>query len=244
MAINVGGAALFARHGVRTAFRGCDVLSPYLNIAFTTRELVGDVLGVTLVGPSLPQRARGDEVEFPWDWLAPPRPLIYASFGSQIGYQPALFRRLIDAVAQRRVQLVASASDLATSGELGPLPDNVLLRPYAPQLAMLERASVMVTHGGANSVMEAIARSVPLIVVPLCNDQFHQAHFIERAGVGRSLDETCTTDELGAAIDAMLDGPYQSAMANMAKSYQRDGAAEAARLLNQLAEDTRPEPES
>jgi zeaxanthin glucosyltransferase len=234
-------AALFARHRVTASFRGCDVLSPHLTVAFTTKELVGDVPGVELVGPSLPKHERGDEVDFPWDWLDGVRPLIYASFGSQIGYQPVLFRRLIAAVADRGVQLVASASDLATSGELGPLPDNVLLRPYVPQLALLERANVMVTHGGANSVMEAIAKSVPLLLVPLCNDQFHQGHFIERAGIGRTLAETCTTEQLGAAIDALIaNGPERQALARVSASYQRDGAGECARLLSELAARSRP----
>jgi UDP:flavonoid glycosyltransferase YjiC (YdhE family) len=239
--------ALFARHGLRASFRGCDVLSPHLTVAFTTRELVGDVLGVELVGPSLPRRQRGDEVDFPWEWLDRDKPLVYASFGSQIGYQPALFRRLLDAVAPRRVQLVASASELATSGELGALPSNVLLRPYLPQLALLKRAAVMITHGGANSVMESIAHAVPLLLVPLCNDQFHQVHFVEHAGIGRHLHaERCSAADIGAAIDALAAMRSERVEMNrVAKSYQRlDGAGETARLLTELAARSRPARES
>jgi len=233
---------LFARYGLRAAFRGCDVLSPQLTVAFTTDALVGNVPGVALVGPSLPRTSRGDEVEFPWDWLDPTRPLVYVSFGSQIGHQPALFRRVIDAVAKRSVQLVASASDLASSRELGELPPNVLLRPYVPQLALLQRAAVLLTHGGANSIMEAIAYAVPPIIVPLCNDQFHQVHFIERTGIGRALDaERCTAADIGAALDGLLTmGPERIAMIGVSASYQRDGAGETARLLSELAARSRP----
>lgn len=227
--------ALFARHGMADAtFRGCDVLSPHLTIAFTTRELVGDVPGIELVGPSLPRRRRGDEPELSF---TPTGPLIYVSFGSQISYQPALFRRVLDAVADRPVQLLASAGDLATSGELGALPPNVLLRPYVPQLAVLQLAAVMLTHGGANSVMEAIAWAVPLLVAPLCNDQFHQTYFIKRTGIGRTLDaEHATAAEIGSALDALLAfGPERLAMIGLSVSYQRDGAATTARLLIELA---------
>ncbi len=239
-------AELFARHGMSPQFRGCDVLSPHLTIAFTTPALVGDVPGVELVGPSLPRGARGDEADFPWDWLDPTRPLVYVSFGSQIYYQPALFRRILDAVANRRVQLVASASELATSRWLGTIPANALLRPYVPQLAMLQRASAMISHGGANSVMEAIAWCVPLIVMPLCNDQFHQAHFITRAGLGRTLDaERATAPDIGRALDALLAGGSERMnVIAVGATYQRDGAAEAARLLMQLAARSRPAPAS
>lgn len=231
-------AALFERHGMTPQFRGCDILSPDLTIAFTTRELVGDIPGVALVGPSLPRANRGDEVPFPWDWLDPSRPLIYASFGSQIYHQPALLRRIFDAVAYRPVQLVASVSELATSAELGGArPGNVLLRSYVPQLAVLKRARLMITHGGANSVMEAIACGVPLLLAPLCNDQFHQVHFITKAGIGRALDaEQCRRADIGTALDELLaNGPERRALGPITASYQRDGAAEAARLLNELA---------
>jgi MGT family glycosyltransferase len=202
-------------------------------VAFTTEALVGPVPGVELVGPSLPRGARGDEVAFPWDWLDPARPLVYVSFGSQIYYQPELFRRLIDAVAGEPMQLVASASDL----DPGSLPSNVLFRPYVPQLALLRRASLLVTHGGANSVMEAIACNVPLLIAPLCNDQFHQAHFIERAGIGQVLDESTLASQLSSLVGA---APERERMAAVSASYQLDGAAETARLLSGLAARSRP----
>lgn len=226
--------ALFARHGVRAAFRGCDVLSPHLTIAFATDALVGDVAGVALVGPSSPRRARGDETELPWSWLDG-RPLVYASCGSQVFHQPRLFGALVEAVAERDVQLVISAGEL----DLGALPANALARPYVPQLQLLARASVFVTHGGANSVMEAIAAGVPLAVAPLCNDQFHQAHFVVRAGLGCVLDaDTVDAATAWRAIAGLLADRGANVAARA--SYARDGAGEAARLISELAGGTRP----
>lgn len=230
--------ALFARYGLAPRFAGCDILSPHLTVAFATEALAGARAGVALVGPSLPGSRRGDEPPFDAALLDPARPLVYMSLGSQIYHQPALFRRVMAAVSDRPVQLLLAAAELAGSAELGPLPANVVVARYVPQLQILERAAAFVTHGGANSVMEAIACGVPLLIAPICNDQFHQAHFVTRAGVGSTLDlATATTDDVWRALATLLaDGPIRARMAALAASYRgRDGAAESARLVSGLA---------
>jgi UDP:flavonoid glycosyltransferase YjiC (YdhE family) len=226
--------ALFARYGLTASFRGCDLLSPRLTVAFCTEALTGGpVPGVALVGPSRPRGRRGDETPFPWERLRDGVPLVYMSLGSQIYYQPAAFRAVLDALAGRAVDVVIAASELVGSDALGALPDNATAVRYAPQLALLERARVLVTHGGANSVMEAIACGVPMLISPLCNDQFHQVHFVEAAGIGRALDlRAAPPDAVAAALDVLLaDGPIRARMARVAASYQVDGAAEAGRRL-------------
>lgn len=241
--------ALFAGFGLTTPrFAGCDLLSPHLTVAFATDALAGPRPGVALVGPSLPRAHRGDEPSFDWRRLDATRPLVYCSLGSQIYHQPALFRRVIAAVTamqDRPLQLLISASELANSDELGALPPNVVIARYVPQLAVLARAAAFVTHGGANSVMEAIAHGVPLLIAPLCNDQFHQVHFVEQAGVGRGLDsERATVDDLQRALGELLaNGPIRRRMTKLATSYRNsDGAAETARLLSALAAKSRPAP--
>ena len=197
------------------------------------------VPGVHLVGPSLPSGCRGDEEAFPWDRLTPGVPLVYMSFGSQIYYQPAAFRTAIAAVSGQPVELVLSAGELLDDLPriLGPLPPNVLAVRYAPQLALLRRARAFISHGGANSVMEALAFRVPLLLSPLCNDQVHQAWFVEAAGVGRALDlRSATPRDTWSVLEALLaPGPIRARSAEVGASYRVDGGAETARLLLALA---------
>ena len=233
-------SALFARYGLDAEFRGCDLLSPHLTVAFTTRELSGrDVPGVHQVGPSLPGGLRGDECSFPWDDLRADVPVVYMSLGSQIYYQPRMFRTAIEAARDKPVQLVLSVSELLGSDVLGPLPENVLAVRSTPQLQLLHRVRAMITHGGANSVMEALTFGVPLLISPICNDQFHQVRFIEASGVGSRLDlETASSDRCWEALEALLEpGPYRENTDRVARSYQRDGAKEAARLIEELAKE-------
>lgn len=208
-------------------YAGCDRLSPHLNIAFTTEALCGPVPGVHLVGPSFPLASRGDEV--PLDPLPGHRPVIYASFGSQIYHWPELFAKL--AAANPGAELVLSVGDLP-----GPFPACHVYR-YAPQLAVLKGARVFVTHGGANSFMEAIAAKVPMLLSPMCNDQFHQAYFAERSQLGIVTDlRSITVESLRQALETLLaDGPIRTAMSQLSASYQVDGARAAAVLIEGIA---------
>jgi MGT family glycosyltransferase len=233
-------AALFASYGLHPAFRTCECLSPRLNVVFATEALVGDDAAVPsatwLVGPSLPAGLRGDEPDFPWDRLSG-KPLVYASFGSQISWQPELFRAVAEAAAPLGVTLVLSAGELCSTGLLAGLPGDVVAVPYAPQLALLPRAAAFVSHGGANSVMEALAHGVPLLLLPICNDQPVQAHFLGRAGAGLAIDPAQATPErLRAALLRLLaEGPERAAARRVQFSYRsRDGAAEAARRVAAL----------
>ena len=235
--------ALFERFGVAANFRGCDVLSPYLTTVFATEALVGPPpAGVTLLGPSLPATTRGDESEFPWARLDAALPLVYLSFGSQIYHQPELFAKVTAALRDLPLQLVLSAGELADSLNRTALDARTVIVRYAPQLALLRRARLFITHGGANSVMEALACGVPLLISPLCNDQFHQAYFIERAGVGQRLDlREASCQDIAAAVGALLSiGSHRERLEAIRASYRRDGADEAARLISALAAESRP----
>lgn len=242
--------ALFARYGLAARFRGCDILSPHLTLAFTTEALVGaPPPGVALVGPAMPSGPRGDETAFPWERLDPARPLVYMSLGSQLYYHPDLFDKAVEAVRGTPAQLVLSIGELIDSdwrpghAHGAPAGDaDVIAVRYAPQLALLRRTHAFISHGGANSVMEALASGVPMLLSPFCNDQFHSAHFVEQAGAGSRIDlERASVAELRAAIARLLQpGGARERAARIRESYARDGSAEAARRISALVSGSRP----
>jgi MGT family glycosyltransferase len=221
--------ALFADQGLAARFRVSDVLSPRGTAVFATEALVGTgpAADAMLVGPSLGGTRGGTSLD-----VTAERPLLYVSFGSQAWHQPRRFDRLFEAAAALDLAVLAAMGELAADYQ-PRAPANVRCVGFADQLAALRRASVMVTHGGANSVMEACSAGVPLLVAPICNDQPHNARFVERAGCGLALDlDRCTHVELVGALERLLaDGPERHAMRIVATSYRaRDGARGAAEL--------------
>jgi zeaxanthin glucosyltransferase len=221
-------ADLFAAYGMAPAFRGCDLLAPELTVCFAGRALVGDPPpGVCLVGASLPPRPR--EPSSGIDWAARgTRPRVLMSLGSQVFHQPRMFQSVAAALQGMDIDLVASIGDLDPA-PLGPWPPGALLRPWWPQLEVLAHTDVMITHGGANSVMEALAHEVPLLISPICNDQFHQAELVERAGFGRTLDlHTATPAQCRTVLQALLQPEMR---ARVAGCLPRDGALRCAELL-------------
>ncbi len=222
---------LFERYGLRAEFRVCDCLSPRFTGCFATPELVGEPPeGIELLGPSLPVGARGDEPAFDWSWLAPGRPLVSMSLGSQIWHQPRMFRAVIEACRGGGSALLLATGDL----DLGPLPEGVLAVPYMPQIQALQRSAVFVTHGGANSLMEALASGVPMLVSPICNDQHHNAELLVRAGVALELDLTrAAPSEVAHAIDQLAGtGAVRARVHEVASAYRRvNGAERAAELV-------------
>lgn len=212
---------MFADYGVHdAAFRVSDCLSRHLNVAFTTRELVGEPpSGVMLAGASLPLADRGDEGEV---LELDERPLVYMALGSQIFHQPRMFEVIINASRGQAWQLVLAVGDLKIE-----VPADVKVVGYAPQLALLRRARAMISHGGANSVMEALAYGVPLMISPICNDQPHNARFVAEAGAGVTCDlsRASVEDVRGMLATLCGDGAVRETVRRISRAYRDAGGA-------------------
>ena len=141
-------------------------------------------------------------------WLDadPSMPLVYVSFGSFLSVRADVLARTVAALADLPVR-VALAVGSADRAVLGPVPDGWLVREFLPQVALLQRCAMAVTHGGNNSVTESLHSGVPMLVLPFSTDQFAGAAAIENAGVGVVLDPNAVSvSDLRAAVESLLDG--------------------------------------
>jgi MGT family glycosyltransferase len=137
--------------------------------------------------------------------------LIYASLGSQPGRYPGaqrFFFSLLE-VMQARPDLravIATGPKYFSNPVFANVPANVLIVQTAPQLWLLRRSALFITHGGLGSVREAIAMQVPMIVVPQQHDQPGNAARVVHHKLGIHLDpDHVTGNSLAACVERVLE---------------------------------------
>jgi zeaxanthin glucosyltransferase len=195
-------------------FRVADALSPLATIAFSTADYIGgDVDGVHLVGAPFSVddcASRDAAVAFDVERLQP-GPRVFVSFGSQAFFQPRLFGRVFAEARTRGMQVVASVGDLVDDATfMASVPAGSIVQRFVPQLLVLPHVDLVITHGGANSVVETLWMGKPLVVLPLCNDQPLQAAFVRRAGVGAVVD-AASGDVDERALHVAVTGAFSCA---------------------------------
>jgi zeaxanthin glucosyltransferase len=178
--------------------------------------------GVYYTGPFLDERGR-EPVAFPWERLNG-KPLVYASMGTLQNGSERIFRKIAKACAGLDVQLVLSMGGGLQPSELGELAGSPIVVRYAPQVELIRRAAVVVTHAGLNTTLESLSEGVPLVAIPMANDQPGVGARIAHAGVGivippwrlsaarlRRAIETVTREESYAAAARRMQAAIREA---------------------------------
>ena len=112
------------------------------------------------------------DVPFPFQRVAQDgRPLVYASLGTLQIDRRDLFHAIAEALSTLDVQVVIAHGGSLTPEEERSLPGNPIVQALVPQEESLKRASLCVTHGGLNTVLDAVAAAVPLVVMPIAFEQ-------------------------------------------------------------------------
>ena len=175
-----------------------------------------------------------EKVDFPWGRLTG-EPLIYASMGTVMNGRVEAFRAIVAALAKRKdLQLVLSVGDRVEPDQIGPAPNNAIIVKRAPQLELLKRTSVCVTHAGLNTVLESLAQGVPQVAIPVAFDQPGVAARIadKKTGVVTSLDKL-TAEHLSTLLDEVLSNPtYRTNARKLQKAIAKaNGLSVAADLI-------------
>ncbi len=187
---------------------------------------------------------------FPWERLNG-RPLMFASLGTVP--DPAnlrVFRRILAACAGLDAQLVLALGKWNDEGpsvreKLGPLPGDPLVVEFAPQLALLDRAALLITHGGVNTVLESLCRGVPIVALPRSGDQKGMGARVEYAGVGlRTSFQRGTPQELRGLVQRVLaEDVFRQRARHLQQALQQaGGASRAAEIAEQALLTRRPVP--
>lgn len=117
------------------------------------------------------------------------QPLAYVALGTIYHDRPAFLTAAAEALTALDYRVVVAVGDDGGRDAVGALPPGALCLAMPPQLAILDRASLFVTHGGLGSVHEALWRSVPMVVFPQAADQPIVAARLAALGAAQVLRE-------------------------------------------------------
>ena len=160
-----------------------------------------------------------------------------ARLGTVFNDNTPFYRLCLEAFGNSAYQVVLSIGQRMDVAALRPIPDNIIVHAHAPQLALLERADLFITHAGMNSINEGLYYDVPLLLVPQQLEQALLAQRVVDLGAGRKIrNDRISAESLRQMTaqmlqDTKLKGNVQRVGASLGAS---GGALAAANAIEDL----------
>jgi UDP:flavonoid glycosyltransferase YjiC (YdhE family) len=213
--MNVGAAVAAAAAGVRAMAFGLGLWNPLLSSLYAVADAAMGPY-VDPVPPSLQEpgplpaarvpirsAAWGPPVPLP-PWLGARR-TVYVTLGTVSFGAVAVLRRAALATAAHDVDVLVAVGPEGDPALLGELPPNVHVERFVSQAAVLREVDAVVHHGGAGTVLGALAAGLPQLILPQGADHPVNAAAITRTGAGLALtDDEQTPGAIEAAVGDLL----------------------------------------
>lgn len=210
--------------------------SKKLNMVFTSAEFAGyknKPTDLAFIGPVF-----GRPNPAPFDWAnleAHKNPKIYVSLGTVVeDIRQDFFKRIAHIFANKPITVIASSDPSL----LEKWPDNFIVQKNIPQVELLQKVDAVISHGGFNTVNEALMNELPILIIPIAYDQFYNASLIEKSGCGIRLRYKRMKDsDIENAIDKLLHNPVYKKSAQYIKQtfINAGGNRKAVELLENFA---------
>ncbi|CAA6823272.1 MAG: Unknown protein [uncultured Thiotrichaceae bacterium] len=205
----------------------CINLRGDLNLVYPAREFQDNLPDFDdsyhFIGPCYGER--------PFDDTPVPPASIYISLGSIKTYNKNadFYRKCIEAFASAPYQVVMSVGRGLDRTTLGNIPENVSVLDYVPQLDMLKQASLFITHGGTNSVWEALLEQVPMLLFPQGGDQHLVANRIQTLNLGQWVKPDISATNLRKLAEKTMHNPNaRKSLQQMSKAFHQAGGTDKA----------------
>jgi len=153
--------------------------------------------------------------QIPFDMMK--KPIIYISMGS-IMSSKTFCKRCIRAFGNKELSIILNTGKVNPE-TLGNIPSNIWAYSFVPQLEVLQHTDLFITHGGMNSVNEAMFYGVPMLVMPIINDQPVNAEQVDRLKLGQKSRAFPTTAAIlyRQAMDVLNNQEVKKECKNMEK---------------------------
>lgn len=200
--------------------------SPYLNIIHTAKEYQKhyECFDATFRFIGYQYERNQGFSDFPFSEIEN-REVIYISLGStDMSNDPEFFRLCMHAFQDMDQLVVISTGPHIDAGVLSSSSSSFsgIVRNFCPQIKILEKARLFISHGGYNSSAEAFLLGVPMICVPYQSDQFYIAEYVQSIQAGIYLERSqLTCEKLKASAREILNcssyGEHSKAFGSLLK---------------------------
>ena len=165
---------------------------------------------------------------FPWERVDSRKRLVYCSLGTYVAESYPTARELLRTLAAAarawpEQQLVIAAGTKAMADELDVQHPHVIATPFAPQLELLARSDLFITHAGLGGVKEALFHGVPMVAIPFAFDQRGNAMRLALHGLGRWAEPSIRDGRalVGMVRSVLDDRTYAARARAMSLVFQR-----------------------
>lgn len=185
------------------------------------------------LGPSIIER--GEEIKFDFE-KEEGKTLIYISQGTKdtkkIEFYQTTFRAFGDL---EKIEVILSVGKKTDIESLGKIPSNFKVYNYVPQLEVLKKADIFITHGGMNSCSEGLYHNIPLIVLPQFGDQILVSKIVKNSGAGIMIHRVDVTElTLREAVGEIIANPSYKNNATLIGESLRNASKEANQIYKDL----------
>lgn len=210
------------------------------NIIYTSAELqpysASFPANFRFVGASIEEKppdsdfAQSNFAQSNFPLLDAPQRCIYISLGTLFNNNLPFYKMCIEALSGVDARVIMSIGKKIAVQDLGTLPSNISAYSFVPQLDVLRKSDVFITHGGMNSVHEALWFGVPTVIVPQAADQKFVSKRLDALGAGiRIAKDEVNAERLRNAVEKILTTPsYKEVSTKLGDTLRRAGGAQKA----------------
>ncbi|NEO67511.1 MAG: glycosyl transferase family 1, partial [Moorea sp. SIO4G2] len=189
-----------------------------------------------------PSSVSQESIPFPYEKLTG-QPLIYASMGSLQNRLVWVFKMIAEACVGLDAQLVITLGWGVNPEYLPDFPGNPIVVGYAPQLELLQKATMTITHAGMNTTLHSLSNGVPMVAIPITNEQPAIAARIAWTGTGEVIPlKKLSVEKLQKAIKRVLsEDSYKKNALRLQEAIKRaGGVSRAADIIEEVVVTGKP----
>ena len=154
--------------------------------------------------------------------------LVYISLGTVNTALLLFYKNCMKAFADSEYDVLMSVGKETDMSMLGDIPQNITVKPFVDQIAVLKAADVFITHCGMNSASEGLYFGVPLVMFPQTAEQGGVANRVALLGAGEFLKKN-SAEEIRSTVERVVKKlSYKKCAEAISEGFVKSGGAKTA----------------